>query len=95
MWPKASRAALAAFLLFAVASALPHDDHDMGMDMDMSTGTKMESSPTHSPQPEPSHHEPMSYFAYGKHSGTILAHIGLMVLAWCFVLPAGKPNFPP
>ncbi|OJJ40305.1 hypothetical protein ASPWEDRAFT_102709 [Aspergillus wentii DTO 134E9] len=30
---------------------------------------------------------PMSYFAYGKHSGTIIAHIGLMVLAWCFVLP--------
>ncbi|KAL5340572.1 hypothetical protein BJX70DRAFT_101128 [Aspergillus crustosus] len=31
---------------------------------------------------------PMSYFAYGQHSGTIVAHIALMVLAWCFVLPA-------
>lgn len=94
MWPKASRAALAAFLLFAaVASALPHgDDHGMGMDMnmDMHGDSTMHSSPTHSPKPEPSHHEPMSYFAYGKHTGTILTHIGLMVLAWCFVLPSGK-----
>lgn len=90
MWPKASRAALAAFLLFAVASAFPHDDHAMGMDMDMNMESKMDSTPTHAPHPEPSHHEAMSYFAYGKHSGMILTHIGLMVLAWCFVLPSGK-----
>lgn len=32
---------------------------------------------------------PMSYFAYGKHSGAIVAHIVLMVLAWFFVLPVG------
>ena len=32
---------------------------------------------------------PMSYFAYGNHTGTIVAHIVLMVLAWFFVLPVG------
>jgi hypothetical protein len=32
----------------------------------------------------------MSYFAYGKHSGTIMAHIALMMLGWCIVLPAGE-----
>ncbi|KAL4886890.1 hypothetical protein BJY04DRAFT_43411 [Aspergillus karnatakaensis] len=32
--------------------------------------------------------EPASYFAYGDHSGTIIAHIALMILGWCFVLPA-------
>lgn len=31
----------------------------------------------------------MSYFAYGKHPGTIVAHVALMILGWCFVLPAG------
>lgn len=32
----------------------------------------------------------MSYFTYGKHSDTIMAHMALMMLGWCFVLPAGK-----
>jgi hypothetical protein len=31
-----------------------------------------------------------SYFSYGQHSSTILAHIALMILSWCFVLPAGE-----
>ncbi|KAL4917395.1 hypothetical protein BDW62DRAFT_218208, partial [Aspergillus aurantiobrunneus] len=31
---------------------------------------------------------PMSYFSYGQHSSTILAHIALMTLGWCCVLPA-------
>ncbi|KAJ5889515.1 integral membrane protein [Penicillium tannophilum] len=30
----------------------------------------------------------MSYFTYGKHSDTIMAHMALMMLGWCFVLPA-------
>lgn len=32
----------------------------------------------------------MSYFTYGKHSDTIMAHMALMMLGWCLVLPAGK-----
>ncbi|KAJ5813650.1 uncharacterized protein N7503_000400 [Penicillium pulvis] len=30
----------------------------------------------------------MSYFTYGKHSDTIIAHIALMMLGWCLILPA-------
>ncbi|KAA8649770.1 hypothetical protein EYZ11_001688 [Aspergillus tanneri] len=84
MWQKAFHAAIAVSFLFAsVASAIPHgDDHsmDMGTGMDMN-GTKQET------QPEASDESPMSYFAYGKYSGTIMAHITLMVIAWCFALP--------
>lgn len=32
----------------------------------------------------------MSYFRYQKHSGTILAHIVLMAIAWIVILPVGK-----
>lgn len=82
MWQKTYRAAFtAAWLLACVANALPHDDGSMEMSMDAA------------PQPEApaetGDHSPLSYFAYGKHSGTIVAHIVLMVLAWCFVLPTG------
>lgn len=66
-------------------------DMDMGMggdmNMDMGTATSHAQPSASSPVVENS---PMSYFAYGKHSGTIMAHIALMVLAWCFVLPIGK-----
>ncbi len=34
---------------------------------------------------------PSTYFAHTKHVGTIYAHITLMVLAWVFVLPIGRP----
>lgn len=91
MWQKPSRTAFAAaWLLVSVADALPHGDND-SMDMDMNTGahTEPESNPGSSDD------SPMSYFAHGKHSGTIMAHIALMVLAWCFILPIGEqPGFP-
>lgn len=94
MLPRISRAALAAFLLASVATALAHGDdahsHGMDMDMDMDMGhghTMNTSSPE---QMHPAEHGPMSYFAYGKYTGWIVAHIALMVVAWCFVLPAGK-----
>lgn len=88
----ATRAAFAAVSLAALATA--HGD-DESMDMDM--GMNMHNMHTHTtPSPTASAHAhnqgPMSYFAYGKHSSTILAHIALMVLGWCFVLPAGKRN---
>ncbi|KAL3480645.1 hypothetical protein BJX99DRAFT_219969 [Aspergillus californicus] len=81
---RASRAVLAALLLASLASALAHgDDHEMDMgdmgDMDMTS---------HEPaQTQTSDNSPMSYFAHGKHTGWIVAHIVLMVVAWCFVLP--------
>ncbi len=33
---------------------------------------------------------PQSYFAYPEYSGLLLGHIGLMVIAWLFVLPIGE-----
>ncbi|KAL2828964.1 hypothetical protein BDW59DRAFT_142599 [Aspergillus cavernicola] len=80
MLQRTSRAVLAAFLLASFASALAHgDDHEMNMDMDM---TSHNHTQTHAKD-----NSPMSYFAYGKHTGWIVTHIALMVAAWCFVLP--------
>lgn len=91
MWRKTSRAAIAAsFLLFSVASAIPHGD-DSSMDMDMDMGMHMNSTKPEHPA-ETSDDSPMSYFAYGKHSSTILAHIALMTISWCFLLPVGKSH---
>lgn len=87
----ATRTAYAAVFLACLATAVPHgdDEHsdmDMGMSMDMNSDPVATSSPT-----TPANSEgPMSYFAYGKHSGAIMAHIALMMLGWCIVLPAGK-----
>ncbi|GIJ92226.1 hypothetical protein Asppvi_011203 [Aspergillus pseudoviridinutans] len=81
----ASRAAFAAsFLLVSIANALPHGD-DESMEMDM--GMNMEDTTKSEPHKDANDESPMSYFAYGKHSGTIMAHIALMIIAWCFVLP--------
>lgn len=86
----ATQVALAA--AFLAASVLAHGDDsadpNMEMDMDMSMNTP---SPSPSLAPSASAHPnsegPMSYFAYDKHRGAILAHISLMVVAWCFLLP--------
>lgn len=84
MWQRPSRAAFAAaWLLVSAANALPHGDDDS---MDMNT----DAHDRPDPPPESSDNSAMSYFAHGKHSGTIMAHIALMVLAWCFILPIGE-----
>lgn len=83
----ATRAALAA--VFLAASVLAHDDEstntNMNMDMNMNMKTPASADPVH-----PNSEGPMSYVAYDKHRGAILAHIGLMVAAWCFLLPICK-----
>lgn len=93
MWQKPSRTAFAAaWLLVSVASALPHGDND-SMDMDMNMNMDAHTEPESNPGS--SDNSPMSYFAHGKHSGTIIAHVALMVLAWCFILPIGEqPGLP-
>lgn len=73
----------AAFLLVALATALPDGDHGMKTDMDMDMGHKDEMS-------KPAEDWALSYFALGQHSGSILAHIVLEVVSWCFILPVGK-----
>lgn len=69
-------------LLIAVASARPDGGHSHeAMDgMDMSQKDNMS---------RPEEDWELSYWAYGKHSASITAHIVLEVLAWCFVLPIG------
>ncbi|CAG8927891.1 unnamed protein product [Penicillium salamii] len=73
----ASQAAFAVFIALATA----HESMNAEMDMNMA-----HSAPEPSTNPGTSD-GPMSYFAYGKHSSSIIAHIALMVAAWCFVLP--------
>lgn len=71
-----------ALTLATVALAFPNPHSDSHMDMDMN----MNMDNTTQMQPD----GPMSYFAYGKHSSSIIAHIALMVAGWCFILPIGK-----
>ncbi|KAL4944862.1 hypothetical protein BDV06DRAFT_186291 [Aspergillus oleicola] len=90
MLQRISRAAFAALVLASIASALAHGDdhHDMDKNMDMVHMDMAAPSATPTPAPSPvTDNSPMSYFAYGKHTGWIVAHIALMVVAWCFVLP--------
>ncbi|KAJ5174357.1 uncharacterized protein N7482_000234 [Penicillium canariense] len=79
----ATRAAFVAVFVASLATAIPHgDDEEMSMDMHSAAAA------TPSPTAHANSEGPMSYFAYGKHSGAIMAHITLMMLGWCLVLPA-------
>lgn len=86
----------APLLLSLAADARPHNDHQsMGMDTDMSGGmgsSHSGSAPSNHTADGDSQDYPMSYFAYQKHSGVIMAHIVLMVLAWFFTLPIGATS---
>lgn len=86
-----SRVAFATLFLAALAAASAHGDENMNMDMDMGMhASTTEAVSAASSSTKPDANGPMSYFAYGKHSGVILLHIALMILGWCIVLPAGK-----
>jgi hypothetical protein len=80
--------AFAVLALATTALALPHDDSD-SPDMNMDMHSDMHSTMTTATATAHATDGPMSYFAYGKHSSSIIAHIALMVLGWCFVLPVG------
>lgn len=64
----------------------------MDMDMDMSMGAGAAAITSSAPTTPHGDDGPMSYFAYSKHTTAIMAHIALMMLAWCIVLPAGKQD---
>jgi hypothetical protein len=87
----ATRAALVA--VFLAASVLAHGDEstntNTNMDMDMDMNTSM-NKPASAEPAHPNSEGPMSYFAYDKHRGAILAHISLMIAAWCLLLPTCK-----
>jgi hypothetical protein len=71
-----------AAVLGLVPTALAHGD-DM----------KMEKGEADKPLPEDQY--PPTYFALTEHRGAIYGHIGLMVLAWVFILPPGKARNEP
>lgn len=73
-------------VLGLVPAALAHGDEDMNMGMDM--GAMGPGSPAGQPQPEDQ--TLLSYFSLGEHTAAIYGHIGLMVIAWVFILPVGK-----
>lgn len=61
-----------------IPAVLAHGDDDKGMHMGAST-------PADEPLPEDQYAP--TYFALGEHTAAVYGHIGLMVLAWVFVLP--------
>ncbi|KAK3313919.1 hypothetical protein B0H66DRAFT_537168 [Apodospora peruviana] len=63
-----------------VPAALAHGGDDMDGGMKMGEAD----------QPQPDDQYPPTYFALVDHRAAIYGHIGLMVLAWVFVLPVGK-----
>lgn len=65
-------------VLGLVPAALAHGD-----DMNMEKGE--------ADKPLPEDQYPPTYFALAHHRGAIYAHISLMVVAWIFMLPVGKP----
>ncbi|KAJ5552106.1 hypothetical protein N7494_001484 [Penicillium frequentans] len=83
-------AAHAALILASLSIA---QGDDKSMDIDMARGlvmhdTSSATAPTASVSGNPPNEGHTSYFSYGQHSSTILAHVALMTLGWCFVLPA-------
>lgn len=69
-------------VLGLVPAALAHGDDDMKMDMGMGANSTAD-------QPLPEDEYPLTYFALGEHTAAIYGHIGLMVIAWVFMLPVG------
>lgn len=86
----------ALILLAAVAgTALAHGDDD-NMDMGgmhnapaVPTAAASAAGPTGTNSLIGPDGEPISYFALGTHSGALITHVVLMVVAWFFVLPVG------
>lgn len=93
--PLATHACYASLLLFlaTVASALPHGDGHESMHMAGATEATSSVAPAAAATATMAAGDTthlMSYFRYQKHSGTILAHIVLMAIAWIVILPVGK-----
>jgi hypothetical protein len=85
---RALAGALLLGLLLPLAAAHGHDeDANMGMAMGMSMSMAEPAAPSPSATAEPA---PPNYFTHPEHRGLMYAHIGLMTLAWVFVLPVGE-----
>ncbi|KAL2364569.1 hypothetical protein RJZ56_002524 [Blastomyces dermatitidis] len=101
--PKGGALWLLLFLAVAVLAHgdndAAHGNTDMGMGHGHGDGgggggggphsSNGHSNSTPSSSPSSNSSSPMSYFAYQKHAGSIIAHVVLMVIAWFFILPIG------
>ncbi|KAJ5621702.1 hypothetical protein N7528_006485 [Penicillium herquei] len=85
---RVAQIACAVLLVASIATVRAHGEDetmdDMNMDMSMDSHAAVQTVAASTAQAD----NPLSYFAYGKHSSSIIGHIALMVIAWCFVLPA-------
>lgn len=80
-------ASAAVLLLGSRTTALPPGDDestDMRKQIYMSINMNQPTNAAHTSKGPP------NYFFFGKYSSAITAHITLLVLGWCFVLPIGK-----
>ncbi|KAJ5730715.1 uncharacterized protein N7483_005223 [Penicillium malachiteum] len=88
---RVAQIASAVLLVASLATVHAHGEDETMMDMNMDMGMDSH-APVQTVQataaPTAQADNPLSYFAYGKHSSSIIGHIALMVIAWCFVLPA-------
>jgi hypothetical protein len=67
-----------------------------GDDMDMGIGVDTAALNMTAEEPWQEQYYPPTYFANEDQKAAIYAHIALMVVAWVFVLPTGKPkSLPP
>lgn len=84
------KAQAAALLLCASASIVYAHGSAEHMDMDMSSTHKISNStPALDPNRNYNRYDDPSYVGLEAYSGLMMAHIGLMVLGWFFVLPVG------
>ena len=84
-----TKSTAAAVLLHLSALAAAHG-HDSNMDMGMTKGNT--SAPAHSSFIADHVWNMPSYVGLGDHTGSMWAHIILMVAAWFFVLPLGESS---
>ncbi len=87
-------------VLCLVPTALAHgEEHEHANVNNSSSGGGMPGMPgmngmtaSDADKPLPEDQYPPTYFSHPDHKAAIWAHIAVMVLAWVFALPAGKPS---
>ena len=91
-----SRYAVAAtLLLIAVIVAAYGDDNPASTDMDVSATSAVNSTVTTTEGPRPTNYSLFwmpSYAGLSSHTGLLLAHVVLEVIAWAIVLPVGEQH---
>ena len=88
-WPVGLLPVIGATIFLGLeALAGPHGHEDDAGTM-VPTVSAAHIRPTVSPWSGSMDEGPRSYYGYSEHAGLIYSHIGLMIVAWMFVLPLG------